>query len=306
MPQHEFDAYLSLLSKILRLSGQQQAELSDELQDHLETRLADLIAAGRDHEEAVRLALEEFGDAAVLADRFSRLTSRQHRKFVMRCTAASAAVVAAVVFISLSLAPPGPVGPGPQPLAAQPDVAQLPVPGQGRSTPSAVPSVATVEQQAEAALDRKLDRVLTGIEFKDVPLREALQQIGQRIEADVLLESRGIKYARLPDDHSITLSLIHTQVSARTALEFMLTELGLTFVNQAGVLVVTHKDILNEILVTKVYDVSDLVGPSLPATAVLLRGMNGVYYPAYPDLMNQTSVIPQPEIQEKKSFRTIT
>ena len=67
MSEAEFDSYLSLMAKFLRLRSRQKDALADELRDHLESRLDELLAQGKTREQAVSIALEEFGDAAVLA-----------------------------------------------------------------------------------------------------------------------------------------------------------------------------------------------------------------------------------------------
>ena len=166
MSEAEFDSYLSLMAKFLRLRSRQKDALADELRDHLESRLDELLAQGKTREQAVSIALEEFGDAAVLAEDFSRLASRHTRRFVMRCTAASAVVVAAVVLLTLAVAPPVPDGAGPPPLVAQ-DAA----PG-GEPAADAVPAIPetpSIQQEAIAALDAKLDKVIPEINFVELP-----------------------------------------------------------------------------------------------------------------------------------------
>jgi hypothetical protein len=54
MPEKEFEIYLSLLSKLLRLSPAQKAAISDELRDHMEERLETLIQAGVSREDAIK------------------------------------------------------------------------------------------------------------------------------------------------------------------------------------------------------------------------------------------------------------
>ena len=73
MSEHEFELYLRLLGKFLRLTPGQQADVADELRDHLEARLEELSRGGLSRDDAIRLALDEFGDAAHLADHFCLL-----------------------------------------------------------------------------------------------------------------------------------------------------------------------------------------------------------------------------------------
>lgn len=57
----------------LRLSPTREAEIVDELSQHLEDRYRELIAGGASHEEAVRLALADFQSGDVLAQRMASL-----------------------------------------------------------------------------------------------------------------------------------------------------------------------------------------------------------------------------------------
>ena len=46
MSEHEFELYLRLLGKFLRLTPGQEADVADELRDHLEARLEELSRGG--------------------------------------------------------------------------------------------------------------------------------------------------------------------------------------------------------------------------------------------------------------------
>ena len=97
MPEQEFEIYLSLLSRLLRLSAEQKASISDELRDHLEERLAELLQAGVSREEAIKTAMDEFGDVTGLALDLTRVSRTPFRKVVVRSTIAASAVAAAIV-----------------------------------------------------------------------------------------------------------------------------------------------------------------------------------------------------------------
>ena len=287
MSEAEFDSYLSLLSKCLRLSGQQRGELADELQDHLETRLGELLARGKSREEAVRAALDEFGDAALLADRFSRLASRHKRRFVVRTVTASAAVVAAVVLITVSLAPPGPDGVGPEPVVAQQGTAEAPgvVPGAVDPAAETPASVAlTVEQEAVAALDARLGHPLPEARFEGVALREAVKLVAELTEADVLFDEQAITEEGLNVDDPVDLSITRTKVSARTVLEFLLEPRDLAFVNRSGVIFVTTQSIAGERLATRVYNVRDLLDGATSHAATPGVGLGGPGFYSIPDV----------------------
>jgi hypothetical protein len=100
MSDPEFDNYLSLLGGILRLDPRQRELVSRELRDHLATRAGELQAAGRGRDEAVRLALEEFGDASGVAADFLAIVRQQRRRILMRVTLCS---MAAVLVLALGL-----------------------------------------------------------------------------------------------------------------------------------------------------------------------------------------------------------
>ncbi len=98
MSEKEFELYLALLSRFLKLSPEQCAAISDELCDHLEERFSELCRDGLSREDAIQRALEEFGDASHLASHFSKLTKQRRRRLVMRCTLASILVASVAIF----------------------------------------------------------------------------------------------------------------------------------------------------------------------------------------------------------------
>lgn len=107
MPEDEFEIYLTLLAKTLRLSDQQRDAVAAELRDHMEARLGELTQIGHDREEAIRLALDEFGDASALANNLT-LTNpirTRHRRHLMQTTIGTVLTCAAVTFAVMLLTP---------------------------------------------------------------------------------------------------------------------------------------------------------------------------------------------------------
>ncbi|MEM6459429.1 MAG: permease prefix domain 1-containing protein [Planctomycetota bacterium] len=92
MSEREFEAYLNLLARTLKLSEAQRQRIAGELRDHLEERLEELTERGMDRDAAILAALDEFGDAGVLASRLGRPSRR--RSVVRRRLRWSAAAVA--------------------------------------------------------------------------------------------------------------------------------------------------------------------------------------------------------------------
>src|SRR5687767_1074724 len=105
MSERDFDIYLSLLARMLRLSAGQRAAIEDELRDHLAERLDEFLGRGMTREEAVRAALEEFGDAAGLAQRFTSIATLHRRRLIMRYSFASLAALAVGATVVLSILP---------------------------------------------------------------------------------------------------------------------------------------------------------------------------------------------------------
>ncbi len=71
MSPDEFQNYLGLLSRLLRLRTTEREAIEEELRVHLEERFAALSAQGIEPKRAVSMALAEFGDAAALAAEFA-------------------------------------------------------------------------------------------------------------------------------------------------------------------------------------------------------------------------------------------
>jgi hypothetical protein len=84
MSNSEFENYLALIGKLLQLTRQQRESIGTELRDHLESRVADLMDLGLDHSLAVQQALEEFGDAALMAKNLQFVSQLNRRRWMMR------------------------------------------------------------------------------------------------------------------------------------------------------------------------------------------------------------------------------
>src|SRR5688572_4070770 len=119
MSDREFDNYLALLARLLRLGEKQRQAIAGELRAHLEDRLDELLDRGVPHDEAVQLALEEFGDAAALASEFVSLARNKRRRWIMRLTTASVAATVLIAAAIFTFWPGTNAGPGPAAIVAQ-------------------------------------------------------------------------------------------------------------------------------------------------------------------------------------------
>ena len=109
-----------------------------------------------------------------------------------------------------------------------------------------------------------LDRTIS-VDFDGVPLEDALQTVRAQLGANLTIDPA----AR--DEHGgVPVSMKLKDVSVRTVLKIMLDERELTLTRRDGVLVVVTKASIADRVVTKVYDVRDLIhapphfaGPSM-------------------------------------------
>ncbi len=119
MSQQEFDTYLALLCRLLRIAPQQREQVAEEFRTHMEDRLDELFAKGMDREAAVKLALEEFGDAAGLAAQIASISQGRRKRWIMRIGTVSVVGLAAAGLLAVALWPEGVQVKAPQ-VVAQP------------------------------------------------------------------------------------------------------------------------------------------------------------------------------------------
>ncbi len=148
MSEQEFELYLKLLSRCLKLTPGQRDQISDELRDHLEQRLAELEQAGVARNKAVVQALDEFGDAAVLASNFTEVARLKRRRFLMRLSLGSVGALTAALLIAYAFWPDNRAVRGPERVVAQdnPAAAVSQKPAETKSAAPGVPATPSVSQ----------------------------------------------------------------------------------------------------------------------------------------------------------------
>jgi RNA polymerase sigma factor (sigma-70 family) len=122
-----------------------------------------------------------------------------------------------------------------------------------RAKAALIPGLGPVRQDKD--IEMILNRVVT-VSYNSTPLRKALEDISAAVGMNIVLDHRAFNDMGENVDRPITLKL--ENVKLRTALHFMLKELGLGYAVQQGVLVVTGESESGG-LVTKVHPVRDLV-----------------------------------------------
>lgn len=146
MPEDEFEIYLTLLAKTLRLSDDQRRAIASELRDHMEQRLDELTDAGMPRERAIETALAEFGDASALANDLTQHNPARtrNRRHLMQTTFGTLIACAAVTFAVVTLTPTNKDG---QPIQPQANAQGNP-PATPPSADPATPSMAKLIEQA--------------------------------------------------------------------------------------------------------------------------------------------------------------
>jgi hypothetical protein len=265
MSEQDFELYLRLLGKFLRLTPGQEADLADELRDHLEARLEELSRGGMSREDAIRSALDEFGDAARLADHFRQIVRLKRRRLIMRCTLGTVTVSAIALMLATAFWPHDarvPIAGAPAAVGAAEGNAAAPAEGKAKS--------AVVAPFAESDEDRNLREKLANTphecEFLEVPLGDVLAHFSEQLKVDVYAPKQQFQeFLEMP----ITFHIQHTKISARAALELVLKQVELGYVVRDGIIMICHPNELTEL---RIYDASQL---DLPESVHSIRHMGG-------------------------------
>jgi hypothetical protein len=269
MPEHEFDLYLSLLSRFLRLKPAQRDEIADELRDHLEARLEELAQRGLSRSEAIRTALDEFGDAAELARHFTHVAHIRKRRIVMRLTFGTVAVLVASLLVAIAFWPESPQAPAPRIAIAQAPPA-APSPGGSQPEPQTAPPAGADGEKAavEAKLAQRLE--VGDVQFDDLPLTDAMQYISQITGVDILFDRAVLTEEGVALDQPVQLVVRRTSLSARAVLDLVLEPIQLGYTVRDGLILITTAHHADQI---QVYNILDLLRDSASGDAYFPRRM---------------------------------
>jgi len=243
MTHQEFDNYLALVSRLLRLSRAERDAIGVELRDHLELRVAELEAMGHAIPDATRQALEEFGDAAVLAQQFQLISRSYQRRWMMRfAVLCSAAVFAGLVFMMAMWPANARFGTPDTVLAQDVDETSL-----ASSTPAANEAVYATNRLSETTRrNQEIDEKLTTAvdwQFDEVPFKDVRSMLAQQLGANVFLD-QSAEDDSLMDDQVVTFKA--TNLPGRDALHMMLKRYNATYVVQRGVVSVISMDVASD------------------------------------------------------------
>jgi hypothetical protein len=243
MTDLEFEHYLALLGSLLRLDKRQREAIGMELRDHLEERMEELVAEGHTRASAVRIALEEFGDASGLAQKFIWLDQKKRRRWMMRFATFSIAgsFVACLLIFSL-----------------WPEQDRLPLVSRSAAQEQAAPPLGQTPVDSVEARNARtrnmLDQTILDFDHEEQSF------------ADILDHWREIGFEFYLDDSSdltletpVTLKLRNVRLS--TALELLLREHNSGYIIRDGLVLIASVDALHELgSEIRVYNCRDLVG----------------------------------------------
>lgn len=274
MDNREFENYLTLLSGLLQIRGEQREAIARELQAHLEDRLDDLLARGMDRDEAVKLALSEFGDAAGLAANFSLLVRNRRRRWLVKMTSFSTAALVLLALGVVAIWPEHRPGPAPARAVAQNQGGQKDKGGGQPGVPGGAPAVNTVAAPTEGLLSEKLSQRMTA-EFVETPLKDVLAFLSDHSDVQIFLNRKAIENEGLSLDDPVTINLKNVRLDM--LLDLVLEQAssnGLTYVERDGILIVSTMSNLEGASEVRVYNCRDLLSDGFRADAA--KGMPGV------------------------------
>jgi hypothetical protein len=260
MIEREFDDYLALLRGLLRLRKKQCDAIADELRDHMDARLEDLLAEGIPREKAVQIALEEFGDAAGVGQAFLELNRTNQRRWNMKITAASLLTCTALGLAAMAFWPGG----GPE--VSNKAMAQIgggaPGPGGGVAPGGPPPGMPQVTERSKEennqATALKLAQVQQNFDIQQVQLDEFGKLIGDMCQVNVIVDRAKMEEAGVETSKALEISLKNVRID--TALELTLKQLGnCGYYIHDGIVMITSQEALANVTEVRVYNVADLV-----------------------------------------------
>ncbi len=260
MSEREFELYLSLMGKLLRLGPEQTEAIADELRDHFDQRFLALCRQGVPREQAIRQALDEFGDAAGLATDFTQLARVRRRRLIMRCTLATVLLGAAALFVVQALTPPNAMIDGP-PLARAQVVGDVPS-GTLEIPEPAAPTTIDPATLVPPPLAKKLTW-----EFTDLPSSEMLAEFSRRVEMPLLVDEIAFHDLGVSSDEPVTDRLL--DLPAYLLLDRLEDRLELGWYVDDGFIVVTSDEKAEEHLTLRSLVLTDLREQGYESDAVL-------------------------------------
>ncbi len=257
MTDSEFETYLEMLGRLLRLSTKQRAEISFELRDHLGERLEELLSLGHSRADAVRIAVEELGDAGGLAEDFVSINQQKRRRWGMRFATFSIVGCFVGTLLIFSL---------------WPDQDRLPLTSRSTAQESTAPADTTQAETVEARNTRtreKLEHSIVDCEYEQTPFSDILEDL----RGVYGLESYLDESSDLQLDNPIILNL--HQIRLSMALELSLRPHNSDYVIRDGIIFIASAEKIAEMdSEIRVYNCRDLVHDHATALDTAVEFLN--------------------------------
>ncbi len=242
MKNNEFDIYLALIGKLLRLNHHQREQIGHEFRDHLELRVAELVENGAEPAEATRIAIEEFGDAASLARQFQAITQSYRRRWIMRFATYSIAGSFVVAVFLMAMWPSNARFGSPDTTMAKQDGSDL------GSTAGSIVKQKNKLRQSDSTLrnaqtQETLNRDFAEFNFDDIPFQEVVGFLQDKHSLTIVLD-QSARDDSLTMDEPLSFSI--RDVPLKTALRLMLVEKNATYTVQDGVMRIISLDVAED------------------------------------------------------------
>jgi hypothetical protein len=286
MSEQEFELYLKLLARCLGLTSRQREQIADELRDHLEERLEELAGTGVPREQAVLQAIDEFGDAAALAGHFTTIAHLKRRRFLMRLSLGSVALLVVALFVAFAFWPENHAIRGlPQVLAqnkSEPKASAKTPPAATRKTepskrqrkpsleqpngPPKIPAESRVADEHPLSSDigqnPRIEEALemrTNFAIEPQPFKDAIDYIAQRYQIPILFDTKVLEDASI--DAATEVKMPYSGLKLRQLLTLLLQQMAqpLAFYVEDGILRISTVEAVNQHRYVVVYDCRDLI-----------------------------------------------
>jgi type II secretory pathway component GspD/PulD (secretin) len=155
-----------------------------------------------------------------------------------------------------------------------PDSGRLPGPRQATAQEVARadsgPAAVQPNAKKQNSLEAKLDKPVT-VEFVDTPVRDALAFLAESSDVQFYIKQKQLQQQAITPDDTVTLSLKDIRLS--TALDLLLAQLDLTYVQRDELLIVTTIDDAEATMEVRVYDCRELLKAAQAATTAKARDL---------------------------------
>jgi hypothetical protein len=280
MSNQEFENYVALIGKLLQLTREQRDQISGELQDHLQMRVADLMSEGVAKQDAVAKALEEFGDAAVMAKNFQTVINLKRRRWMMRFATISMAGAFLAAILTMALWPDNARFGTPSFSLAQETEAEAAQPGR--------PDVSSLQMRLSDATQRDLKteealKQVVDLNYDETPFSEIMEELERKSNLNFMLHGSA-RDDSLTEDEPLTFRV--SQLPLNKCLELMLVQKNAAYTIDEGVVVIISRDAApdTEFMRLRMFDCRELVDvlpasvpiyPSILSTDGSIGGMGG-------------------------------